>query len=100
MKSSTIAIILSFTASTIAAPYAKFAKRDPVDDCGTNQAYVTVAQAIEGWFQSVDTVNQFLNDPTWTLRRLSTLPISSPASSAPSAPPLGSIPQEPLLLRT
>jgi len=52
MKPSTIAIILSFTASTIAAPYARFgntmAKRDVVADCGTNQACVTIAQAIEG----------------------------------------------------
>jgi hypothetical protein len=68
MKSSTIAIILSFTASSIAAPYARFgntmAKRDAVADCGTNQACVTVAQAIEGWVQSANTVNQFLNDPT------------------------------------
>jgi hypothetical protein len=68
MKPSTIAIILSFTASTIAAPYARFgntmAKRDAVADCGTNQVCVTVAQAIEGWVQSVNTVNQFLNDPT------------------------------------
>jgi hypothetical protein len=68
MKPSTIAIILSFAASTVASPYARFgdtkAKRDAVANCGTNQACVTVAQAIEGWAQSVNTVNQFLNDPT------------------------------------
>ena len=57
MKSSTIALILSLTATALG-------KRDALADCGANQACVTVVTAINGWTGSVNTVNQFLNNPT------------------------------------
>lgn len=66
MKSSTVALTFSLLAtSAFALPYTKpLVTRSAITDCGTNQACVTVATAINGWIGSVDTVNQFLNTPT------------------------------------
>ena len=69
MKTSTISVILSFAASTIAAPYGKLAntlgrRSDPLSNCAGDPACIIVVQAIEGWVTSVNTVNTILNTGT------------------------------------